>query len=63
MTAGQLAALIRAMGVDRTHLDLVPWLHTGTEADIAAFLEELHAVSGWSHAQMTALLGGNLAKL
>ncbi len=63
MTAGQLAALIRSMGVDRTHLDLVPWLRTADEAKVAAFLEELYAVSGWTHAQMTALLGGNLARL
>lgn len=63
LSAAELSSVIDAIGWDRVHLDLVPWLAKADEPAISAFLEELQAVGKWTPAQMAGLLGGNLARL
>jgi hypothetical protein len=63
LTAAELSAAIDAIGWDRVHLDLVPWLAKADEPTIYAFLEELQAAGKRTAGQMTALLGGNLSRL
>jgi len=63
MTTTQLVEVIKELGVHRVLLDLVPWIGTVDETRLEIFLEELRATGGWTPAEMTGLLGGNLSRL
>ncbi|MBN1826547.1 MAG: M20/M25/M40 family metallo-hydrolase [Candidatus Eisenbacteria bacterium] len=57
------ARLIHRLGRDRVLLDLVPWVATGGEDEITAYLEELARMGPFDHEGMTGLLGGNLERI
>jgi len=60
---GSLLREIERLRWDRVHLDLVPWVASGGEEEIAAFLEELMESGGFRPGQMAGLLGENLNRL
>jgi hypothetical protein len=63
MTTTDLAGVIKELGTDRVHVDLVPWIRAADETRIAIFLSELQAAGGWTTTEMAALLGDNLSRL
>jgi hypothetical protein len=59
----RVSEIIKRLGWDRVHLDLLPWLRQGDEREVFAFLEELQSRGSFAPRHMRAILGGNLVTL
>jgi hypothetical protein len=63
MPPQQVSEIIKRIGWDRVHLDLLPWLRQADEREVFAFLEELQSTGSFAPRHMHSILGGNLVAL